>query len=341
MDGPATTVQALAKPSLGELLAKYDKQSYALLLVVCYVIGFITLNAHLATMGITDFEVFSPRIVLASADCLIYLACFWLGAGYTLACIDRESKRLLDHANSMKLTKKWEAFASAVAFSEIPVSFCFSASLFVFALIEPATFNLFWLYLIPRWIFIVIGKRCSNTPRRTIFWFIVNFIYNFAGVGIFIFDAGSTAISAFSNYIGLYVLFLFVLDLPKKLPTETLENVAAKALFITIYCLVVVGAFGSTLYGKINPKFGGGQPIPVQMIFSDGFIKSLSPAQAVSMCGIAKGDLVLETDGAYYLLFGQRTARVRTSDVAVVYYPRPDAKHDPVSGWLHEHIKPH
>ncbi len=112
------------------LFKEIGPASYAAVVGVLYVSGFLVLNSNLAKWGVTDIEFIDARYFLASASFAFYLVCFYLFAGRAALLTPKWLGEDLERINRGGQAPAW----SFVAFihSNITALFggCLSAALF-------------------------------------------------------------------------------------------------------------------------------------------------------------------------------------------------------------------
>jgi hypothetical protein len=286
-----------------EVLAK----AAAALLVIFYILGFLVVSVANYKHGITNFSLFRVRVVSAGVLAVLFSGtAFWLWEG--VFSLGRWGKESAFAARPLSL--RILVFLVAVRFT----------STFLGGLIfhEPPTIYAGW-----RFVLYLLAVAVAAIPPGTTSRYPVSFS-TVCWIMVVIFGAAEARFEwrAGTDDVFLWFLFFAVVAETTKSTLKHVSTIrdinwtilAANMAFIPV-------AFGSMLYEKIPPRFGGGQPVPVVFQFSgtspiDGAVKN-------------KFWLVDEGDSGFYVLQALEDKKgifLPRASVAAIYYDAGSAR---------------
>lgn len=322
--GVEKSVEAPAPVSQWEFirstLMQYDKQAYALLLGAAYVIGFVALNAHLGKIGIYDFEFASTRIVLAFANCLFYLVCFYVFAGRAVLFGKKWMQAEIDRLKSANASPAWGVVAFFASHGKSVFFCCFSAAIFSSLAIDNASALLFYAAAAVAFLVFYPFDVMNWDLRHPRIFILAGAFFDIAAtVAFFVQPNNEVAVRVFFSYLAVFVFINMILDQFER-RIKTNDMISFVALYGSIFCITIAAGFGSMFYGLIPSRLGGGKAMPVELVLSDSFLKSLPADQAALLKSPLKANLVFQTGDSYYVDSGKKIFRLRTSDVPLIYF---------------------
>jgi hypothetical protein len=280
-----------------EVLAK----AAAALLVIFYIFGFLVVSAANYKHGITNFGLFRVRVVSAGVLAALFSgAASWLWEG----AFGLPARRKEDAPATWSLSVKCLAFLVAVRFT----------SWFLNGLIFSAPPSKYagWrivLYLLT----VAVIAIPSQTKRKYPIWF-----SSLCWVMVVIFAVAEAAFQWRTGADHIFLWFLFIAVIAEATTSNlkvvnTIRDV--NWLMLTTDLALVPILFGTVLFEKIPPRFGGGKPVPVVFQFAgtspiDGAVKD-------------KFWLLDEGDSGFYVLQAPEDKKgifLPRSSVAAIYY---------------------
>lgn len=248
------------KTKIIEPLAK----GVALATALLYGLGFVVVNSYLSKFGTSDFTLTNPRFVFAGALCAIYLFVWWFFVGSYLIDLNKDvsEKFLTSHtkfgifvllSNFMFTDAIYRLAVATIMFSNTT----FEGSYFT----DPAT----GLILFPGFIIITVEKFYPWIIG--VCYILLKSIAQIVLVVLFLILADTNQQYLFASYFVLYFLFANFHDQITKTAHDSKSITAL--LYLSIFVLGAVIAFGYSIYGETKPQYGGGHPTTVTILSKD------------------------------------------------------------------------
>lgn len=235
-----------------------------------YIFGFLTINSHLSKFGYFDYDVASPRLLLAGGLCAAYILSWYLFSGRSIIHGKTwlsEDIAIMKNAGAGRI---WEFILFTNSIVKIIFLTCLSATSFGFIIFDSPSQSIFIgvmsLLFIVSYTIDVTDIDLSHPRTAAIIEMTIKFI------GIFIFSISAyidhrLAILFFS-FLGMSVYANMVYDSFER-RGATRDRIIFTAIHSTIFLLTTFVFFGQQLYGEIRSRIGGGYPVPVQLILSE------------------------------------------------------------------------
>lgn len=333
----ASEMESPARPQSTESAWKNFEKAPALLAgasTVLYVLGFLVVTGFLASRGIQDHPLLSARYVMAGglllACSLIYYFFVW-------------RKIAIRVGDGVKFHPKFSKFFRAYVTNYFLLDDLFGCMYFAIWLVALFGFvpgaQLFAatsiaVFALDRAIF-VWGRRY---PRAC--YLLSGLLLCLAGLAFWI----TAAIFAPLILEMFFVAWGFTLVSTMVLTSE--DWYLRKNRFYAVFYLVLMAifaaiSFGATVYGQLNPRFGGGQPARVKVIFS----KDAGPEIRMPV-EIASKDVFLISDekDALTLELGvtakdKRVFRLDRALIQAIQF-EPMIQQDLIADWVNSHLVP-
>ena len=278
---------------------------------VIYLCGFLTLNSHLYKYGVVELGIASTEYLVAGAVFVLYLTVYGIFAGRSIILSKHWLGQHIDHLKERNAPAISPLIAFVHMFIELTFFHCLSAALFstfAFGQIESVGF-----YAVLSLVFIVsYGLDASNWDVRHPFAHLIidgilkliavfSFFYLSSGNNIFIVFA---AFFAYSMYINL------VLDSFERYRL-TKDRIVFNLGYTVIFFLLSAITFGSSVYGNVSKKIGGGKPLEMTIGLNESSLES-HPSRIESPI---VGKVVYSTKDNVYIQIEKDTLIVPRSSV--------------------------
>jgi hypothetical protein len=286
-------------------------QAAALLAATIYGSGYLIVTLHHSEFGILEFDFLKPRLLSAGVLFILLTAAPGLAAArvFRILGLSRQAGPLQIH-----VTPENERYLNVSR--GITLGFtCFYLAYFSQFLggpmenPKPWGMLFFCILLILVVVTAVVQRRLFNRyPKRCL---LLDVLLLAGAFTVYVVYWGDfyVLLAAWYYAVGMTAVWFYrvVLDPQRRSRTEW-----ELIVFISI---VVVGFYSSLIYGKIEPRFGGGKPTPIVLYFSG--------TNPVSSSESTRASLVDESDRGYYVLVrgkGSRALFLRRDLVSAVYY---------------------
>jgi len=279
-----------------------------------YLCGFLVLNGNLARFGVADFELVSGRYFLAGANFAFFVLCFYFFLGRALflgqTWLNKSMKKIENHP-----AKNFWAFVALAEFlSTFGFFACLSAATYVGIALGQWQVTPFWLLVGLKF---VVGYTLDITdldiknPRTNL---VVELVLQTVSIVAFASLPSSDPFVVLGIYFGSAMYINMVLDAFAR-RTNSVDLRMFSAIHGTFVVLATALIFGSTLYGKVSSKVGGGRPYAVEVKLSE---KGKEGLNSVLASEGTRGRLIYQTDKYIFLDRENDTVRLRTEDIAVL-----------------------
>lgn len=298
-----TLLNLLKADSLGKVSAVF--------LGIIYLCGFLTLNSHLYKYGVVELGIASTEYLVAGAVFVLYLSVYGVFAGRSIVLSKHWLGQNIDHLKE----KNAPAFSSLIAFIHMFVELvfyhCLSAALFstfAFSQIESIGF-----YAVLSLVFIVsYGLDISNWDVRHPFAHLIidgllkliavfSFFYLSSGINIYI---------VFTAFFGYSMYINFVLDSFDRYKVNK-DRIIFNLCYMAIFILLAAVTFGSSVYGKVSKKIGGGNPLQMTIGLNETSLDN-HPSKFSSLIA---GEVVYSTQDNVYIKIEKDTLIIPRSSV--------------------------
>jgi hypothetical protein len=276
----------------------------ALSIAVIYAAGFLIITLHDSQFGIVEFSPFRPRIFSAGALFALLLAVPVLAVSRAFHFFGLRSAT----AASIRVRPenvKYLRLSVAIEFYFVCFGLWFpSLVLFPPGYIEIKPWGLTLLLVVAAFIALAMVAQQQRFDSHPLSSTILSFLCATALVVVaFLFWSRSYFwLSIWYYFVAIATVYLHgVFESPEK--RKGLER--EKAI---LYCVTVILAFATGIYGRISPSFGGGSPLPA--------VLHLATEAPISSSRSVRVLLVDENDYGYYVL--------KPGDQSTAYFLRRD-----------------
>lgn len=233
----------------------------AVFLGIIYLCGFLTLNSHLYKYGIIELGIANTEYLVAGAVFILYLAIYGVFAGRAIVMSKQWLGDHIAHLREVGAPAISPHIAFAHMFIELTFFHCLSAALFstfAFGQIENVGF-----YAVLSFVFIVsYAFDTSNWDTRHPFaHLIIDAALKIVAVfSFFILSTGDNLDTVFIAFAGYSMYINLVLDSFDR-HRITKDRIVFNIGYAAIFFLLAALTFGSSVYGKVSKKIGGGKPL--------------------------------------------------------------------------------
>lgn len=282
--------------ALQDIALKDLGQTFALIIAVAYVCGFIIVTAYLGQFGLREYAAFRMQYLVAGTTILLLAGLF----GYFVA---RHLQP--DNADVVAYTKlfmpeggdqlKWSLLAVLFIMLETAynVTLCAMISAaFLFPLPHREAILLILAIIGGGAIiqFVMTSNAQKHLSRRSFVY--IGAFYAVAVVAFLFLVEGPYRELAFFFFVAFFFFNSY------QLQQRSTTNSKALAFYFSIVSIVVFsGAFGTFFYGQVRPSFGGGAPVTVRILTDE----QRTPPELARVLRLPNGnpasvELLAETD---------------------------------------------
>ena len=232
----------------------------AVFIGVIYLCGFLTLNSHLYKYGVVELGMASAEYLVAGAVFVFYLTTYGIFAGRSIILSKHWLGQDIDHMTEINAPATSSLIASIHQFINLVLFHCLSAALFstfAFGQIESVGF-----YAALSLVFIIgYSLDISNWDVRHPFaHLIIDSILKLIPVfSFFYLSSGSNIYIVFVLFSGYSFYINLVLDSFERYKV-TKDRIVFNLGYTAIFILLSAVTFGSSVYGNVSKKVGGGKP---------------------------------------------------------------------------------
>jgi hypothetical protein len=248
---------------LGMLKADSLGKVSAVFFGVIYLCGFLTLNSHLYKYGVVELGIASTEYLVAGAVFVLYLSVYGIFAGRSIILSKHWLGQHIDHLKERNAPSISPLIAFVHMFIELAFFHCLSAALFsTFAFGQIESFG---FYAVLSLVFIVsYGMDTSNWDVRHPFAHLIidGLLKLIAVFSFFYLSSGSNIYIVFAAFFGYSMYINLVLDSFERYRI-TKDRIVFNMGYTAIFILLSAVTFGSSVYGNVSKKIGGGKAIEV------------------------------------------------------------------------------
>ncbi len=278
---------------------------------VIYLCGFLTLNSYLYKYGVVELGIASTEYLVAGAIFVLYLAVYGIFAGRSIILSKHWLRQHIDHlkARGAPALSPLVAFAHMVV--ELAFFHCLSAALFstfAFGQIEGAGF---YSSLI---VVFIIGYALdiSNWDVRHPFaHLIIDGLLKLAAVfSFFYLSSGKNIYIVFAAFFGYSMYINLVLDSFERYRV-TKDRIIFNFGYTAIFFLLAAVSFGSTVYGNVSKKIGGGKSLTMTIGLNQNSLENYPAKVKLPIVG----EVVYSTTDNIYIMVDEDTLIIPRSSV--------------------------
>ncbi len=259
---------------LGLLKADSLGKLSAVFLGIIYLCGFLTLNSHLYKYGVVELGIASTEYLVAGAIFVLYLTVYGIFAGRSIILSKHWLGQHIDYLKERNAPAASPLIAFLHMFIELTFFHCLSAALFstfAFGQIESIGF-----YAVLSLVFIIsYGLDTSNWDISHPFaHLIIDGILKLVAVfSFFYLSSGSNIYIVFVVFFGYSMYINLVLDSFERYRV-TKDRIVFNLGYTAIFILLAAVTFGSSVYGKVSKKIGGGKPLEMTIGLNENSLES-------------------------------------------------------------------
>lgn len=246
----------------------------AIFVGIIYLCGFLTLNSHLYKYGNVELGIASTEYFISGAVFVLYLTVYGVFAGRAIIL---SKKWLNQHIEQLK-EKNAPPVAFYIAFAHMLIELiffhCLSSALFstfAFEQIESAGF-----YFSLSLVFIIsYGLDIFNWDVRHPFCHLIidGILKVLAIFSFYYLSVGGNIYTVFWAFLGYSMYINFVLDSFERY-TITNDRIIFNLGYTAIFVLLSAITFGTSVYGEVSRKIGGGKAIEMTIGINDNRLKN-------------------------------------------------------------------
>ena len=306
-------VSLLNADSLGKVSAVF--------LGIIYLCGFLTLNSHLYKYGVVELGIASTEYLVAGAVFVLYLTVYGIFAGRSIILSKHWLGQQIDHLKERNAPAVSPLIAFVHMFIELAFFHCLSAalfSIFAFGQIESAGF-----YAVLSLVFIVsYGLDTSNWDVRHPFAHLIidGILKVIAVFSFFYLSSGGNIYIVLAAFFGYSMYINLVLDSFERYRV-TKDRIVFNLGYTAIFILLAAVTFGSSIYGKVSKKIGGGKPLEMTIGLNESSLKNL-PGKIESPI---VGEVVYSTKDSIYIQIEKDALIIPRSSVKWMKFQQNDS----------------
>lgn len=288
---------------------------------VLYLCGFLTLNSHLYKYGVVELGIASTEYLVAGAVFILYLTVYGIFAGRSIILSKYWLRQHIDHLKEKNAPAISPLIAFVHMFLELIFFHCLSAALFstfAFGQIESAGF-----YAVLSLVFIVsYGLDTSNWDVRHPFaHLIIDGILKLIAIfSFFYLSSGGNIYIVFAAYFGYSMYINLVLDSFERYRVNK-DRIVFNLGYTAIFILLSAVIFGSSVYGKVSKKIGGGKPLEMTIGLNENSLKN-HPGKIESPI---VGEVVYSTQDNVYIQIEKDTLIIPRSSIKWMSFHQSDS----------------
>ena len=292
----------------------------AVFLGTIYLCGFLTLNSHLYKYGVVELGIASTEYLVAGAVFVLYLTVYGIFAGRSIILSKHWLGQHIDHLKEQNAPAVSSFIAFVHMFIELTFFHCLSAALFstfAFGQIESVGF-----YAVLSLVFIVsYGLDTSNWDVKHPFaHLIIDGILKLIAVfSFFYLSSGSNIHIVFAAFVGYSMYINLVLDSFERYRI-TKDRIVFNLVYTAIFILLAAVIFGSSIYGKVSKKIGGGKPLEMTIGLNENSLET-HPGKIESPI---VGEVVYSTQDNVYIKIEKDTLIIPRSSVNWISFHEKD-----------------
>jgi hypothetical protein len=292
--------------------------SYALLVGVLYVLGFLVLNTNLAKSGVVDYEFVDARYILSGSVFFYFLVCFYLFAGRTVVQTPQWLKEDLTLYQKLGLSSKWSLIVFFNSLANAGFSCCLSAGLFSLTAFGDRESAFFYAILAVAFIVLYWFDTTNSDIRHPRTHLLLLLATRLAATIAFFSNPESGLLSTtFSLTVALFFFINLVLDsITRHGPTK--DRLTYSSIYAVVILMTIAIAFGATLYGNVSIKIGGARPQTVELSLTDEARRQIPKNWLNKSNEQISAKLIHQTDKFVYLSILEKTVRLRATDVVAL-----------------------
>jgi len=292
----------------------------AFFLGVIYLCGFLTLNSHLYKYGVVELGIASTEYLVAGAIFVLYLAVYGLFAGRSIVLSKHWLGQHIAHLTKINAPAASPQIAFVHMYIELAFFHCLSAALFstfAFGQIESVGF-----YAVLSLVFIIsYGMDTSNWDIRHPFAHLIidGLLKLIAVFSFFYLSSGMNIFTVFIAFFGYSMYINLVLDSFERYKV-TKDRVIFNLGYTAIFFLLAAVSFGSSIYGNVSKKIGGGKPLEMTIGLNKNSLENY-PSKVASPI---VGEVVYSTPDNVYIQIKKDTLIIPRSTVKWMSFQKGD-----------------
>lgn len=283
----------------------------AFFLGIVYLCGFLTLNAHLYQYGVVELGIASTEYLVSGAIFVLYLAVYGLFAGRSIVLSKNWLGQNIAQLREVSASAYSPLIASVHMLIVVVFFHCLSAALFstfAFGQIESIGF-----YAVLSLVFIIgYGMDTSNWDVRHPFAHLIidGVLKLIAVISFFFLSSGINIYIVFIAFFGYSLYINLVIDSFERYRV-TKDRIVFNLGYAAIFILMAAVSFGSTIYGNVSKKIGGGKPLEMTIGLNDNSLESYPSKVEYPIIG----EVVYSTPDNVYIQVEENTLIIPRSSV--------------------------
>lgn len=316
---PETPVQAerVIKSEIWGMLVENQKHVWAIAVALFYLAGFLVLNANLTKFGVAEFDIISTKYLPAAGNFLFFLLCYALFAGRLVVSIHdwiTSAGRRVERDGPVG--SFWQVVV-AIRSVALPIfSICFAAAIYCGTAMQQGRASAFYLVLMAAFALsymLETSKFSLKHPRANE---LIDLLIDLVGIVVFFTLGESDVQSVFWIYVGIS----FYINLALDVMSRRERGKSLYAFFLlnsTLGVLTLSLVFGSSFYGKVSQRLGGGIPHSVRISVDEKVRGALMVVRG-KQTELIDAKLLYQTDKYIFLDHDGHTLRLLNDDVRLL-----------------------
>ena len=275
-------------------------------IISIYICGFLALNAFFYKYNIVDVDLINSNYLVVGSLFILYITTYGIFAGRSIILGKVWLQQQIELLNKTKHRNINSFFVFTHSIIETIFMHCMAVAFFsIYAFTQNGSI-IFYLFLMFAFL-IKYPLDVFNLDIKFPFVFlIIDTIIKLIAIWVFFhFSTNEQLTIVFLTFFGFSLYINFVLD-----SFERYKINRDRIIFTTIYSIIFfLGSavlFGTTIYGNISKKIGGGQSIPVEVSVNKNISKSLSLNIDTTIYGnyiyLSKENLYIKIKDNVYIL---------------------------------------
>lgn len=278
-------------------------KSSALLLGVVYICGFLSLNSHFYKYGGIDLGIVSSEYLVAGSIFVLYLATYALFGGRAIFFMKTWMAKHIDHLTESNAPPIAPYFAFIHSFIELVFFHCLSAAIFSTYAFDQSESNEFYAALFGVFI-ISYTLDITNFDIRNPFTHTI-IDSTLKAFAVYSFFNLSSSLNMFTVFITFGIFSFFINMLLDSIERYKITNdrIIFNTVLIAVFFLGSAVLFGSSIYGNVSAKIGGGKSIEMEVGINRKSLGILGEEYGSSVVG----NLIYSSPENIYLEINKKT----------------------------------
>lgn len=303
------------------LLREIGPWAYAISIAVFYVAGFLVLSSSLYLRGVYDYEYANTQYLLAAANYLFFVFCFYFFSGRSIFFVKRRLNEDFAKINSEKI-RPFYSFAVVVhSYVSMPFLLCVSSAIYTSIAISTIETQSFSEAL---FVAFALTYAIDHSPlhrKLPLVSEIVQIAIEVYAIKVFFSNLEFGYLMVVTLVYLFYALYVnLVMDKFERYKSTT-EQICSQGVYTVFFFLIGATVFGSLIFSNISHRMGGTKRQSIILTLSADSLSSLPHNATMIDNGKISTELIYQNDKYTYVNISNSTTRLRTSDVISMTVP--------------------